>query len=1017
VSIWEQLHNPPNRYRSVPLWSWNDRLDSAELERQIEEMHKAGIGGFFMHARGGLQTPYMSEEWMEAIRICTEKALSLGMSPWLYDENGWPSGFADGKVPAKGLAWQQKRLAYEEAPFQAGAERTIAYYARTEQGYSLLAGIEESDATRAALRIYYEVNPYYTDTLSPAAVRAFLDTIHEEYWRRFGPDYGDVLRGIFTDEPQFARGELPWSFELEQAFISRCGYSLKEALPGLFLQIEGCRKARYDYWACVTSMFVTAYAKQIYEWCGERGWSSVGHVVDEQALMNQVTSVGDPMAFYEYLQIPGCDWLGRFISEEPIVPKQVGSAARQLGRKQTITESFGCSGWNASFEDLRRIGEWQYVHGINLMCQHLQGYSLRGNRKRDYPPSLFYQQPWWEDYSAFNDYFARLSMLLAEGTRLAEVLLLHPVRSAWVEQCGTDSAAVRPYHEAFARLSRWLCQSLIEHDYGSESIIEGHGRVDGGRFIIGEAAYRAVIVPPAVTLDRATVELLKQFAAQGGRLVAFAPYPQLINGAEADGELERLFGSAVKPEWNVDALVGALEGAAAPFIRIRDGKSGVVLAADTLNVQTLELDGALLYYLVNSGQEHYPEVHIELAREGAVSLIDLAAGGTITPVPCEPAGTGVRVKLPLYPYGSYMLRLEPHAVVESAGNPVEREHDWRRIMLDGPWKITHADHNSLTLDTCRLRVEDGEWSDWQPLILIQEQLLGYGRPVHIELEFSFHVEFDADAARDMYIVLERPEETGIELNGRSVQAISCGWWRDISFHKIDIGGMIVPGANTVRLKSYFYHSPETYRAIENAKLFEAEGNKLTLDTELESIYIVGAFGVKSRSSYYPAERGAVWSEGPFVLTERPEFVENGDLVGQGFPFFAGKLRLQQTVALAGGDWTQARWSFGAHPDYVACHLRINGEEAGAFFWEPYEADIAAWLREGDNVIELELANSCRNLLGPHHHIKGEVHKVGPDSFKDKPGWTDKDVDKNTCIYVDRYSFVRFGLQGAPCIEY
>lgn len=81
-------------------------------------------------------------------------------------------------------------------------------------------------------------------------------------------------------------------------------------------------------------MFTEAYAKQIGAWCRDKGWVSTGHVVDEQTLMSQATSVGDPLLFYEYLQIPGCDWLGRFVSEEPIVPKQVSSVVRQLGKKQ-----------------------------------------------------------------------------------------------------------------------------------------------------------------------------------------------------------------------------------------------------------------------------------------------------------------------------------------------------------------------------------------------------------------------------------------------------------------------------------------------------------------------------------------------------------------------------------------------------------------------------------------------------------------------------------------------------------
>ena len=61
-------------------------------------MKDNGIGGFFMHARGGLKTQYMSEEWMYCIDACCDEAEKLGMNAWGYDENGWPSGFAGGKL-------------------------------------------------------------------------------------------------------------------------------------------------------------------------------------------------------------------------------------------------------------------------------------------------------------------------------------------------------------------------------------------------------------------------------------------------------------------------------------------------------------------------------------------------------------------------------------------------------------------------------------------------------------------------------------------------------------------------------------------------------------------------------------------------------------------------------------------------------------------------------------------------------------------------------------------------------
>jgi hypothetical protein len=1014
MTIWDQLHNPPIQYRSVPLWSWNDKLETEELERQIEEMHIAGIGGFFMHARGGLLTPYMGEEWMSAVRICIEKSKELGMTPWLYDENGWPSGFADGKVPAMGVAYQQKRLAYEQAPFQNHADRTIAFYAKSELGYRLLTAADESSAD---LRFFYEVNPYYIDTLSMETVRAFIETTYEAYWERFGGEFGDDLKGVFTDEPQFARGQLPWSFDLEQVFESRYGYDLKEALPALFMNVEGCSKARYDYWECVTTMFTQSYAKQIGDWCNSKGWSATGHVVDEQVLMHQVTSVGDPMAFYEYLQIPGCDWLGRFISEEPIVPKQVGSVAHQLGKKQTITESFGCSGWNVSFEDLKRIGEWQFVHGINLMCQHLQGYSLRGLRKRDYPPSLFYQQPWWEDYKGFNDYFARLSMLLSEGTRQTEVLLLHPIRSAWVHQSGEDSSGIEPYHKAFTQLSRWMCQTFVEHDYGSESIIERHGNVSNGNFIIGEAAYRVVIIPPSVTLNRVTVDLLKEFVLQGGFLVAFAPFPMLING-QLVKELDQLIESALRPEWNSSALLNALSSIVSPSIRMLD-HAGEAITEDTMNVQTLALDGAIMYYIVNSGKERYESIQVELFRKGRASLIELETGG-VTPIEQEDTDCGVRIPLTIHPGQSYVVKIVPEEAAQNEEmvdiNKTTSRQSESKIMLDHIWKISNIEANSLTLDTCRLRVEDGEWSGPLPVVFIQELLLAFGRPVRIELEFEFQVAFDVDLSRELYVVLEKPEGIDIELNGQPIESISSGWWRDISFQKVDISGMIVPGANRIRLQSYFYNSSQTYAAIEHARLFESEGNKLTFETEIENIYITGSFGVESSSPYLNGERQAVHTMGPFVLTELPFSVHTGDLVSQGFPFYSGKIRMQQKVYIDRNDWVEAKWSFSSPPDTIVSRLFINGQEVRTFLWEPYEADITPILRQGDNLIEVEMANSCRNLLGPHHHIKGELYKVGPDSFKDKPGWTDKDIDKDTNIYTDRYTFVRFGLHDSPYIE-
>ena len=82
-----------------PFWSWNDKLNIEELCKQMDQMKAHGIDGFFMHARGGLETEYMSDEWMNCIKACIEHADETDMQAWAYDENGWPSGFANGIVP------------------------------------------------------------------------------------------------------------------------------------------------------------------------------------------------------------------------------------------------------------------------------------------------------------------------------------------------------------------------------------------------------------------------------------------------------------------------------------------------------------------------------------------------------------------------------------------------------------------------------------------------------------------------------------------------------------------------------------------------------------------------------------------------------------------------------------------------------------------------------------------------------------------------------------------------------
>ena len=154
------FRNIENKYRALPFWSWNDKLNLNETLRQIGIMDEAGLGGFFMHARGGLQTEYMGEEWFENVRAPCDEAARRGMYAWAYDEKGWPSGFGGGLVSGRGVRYQEKFLRYEPATEEnIRNERTIL--------------------VKDGRRYFWDVNRYYVDVMDKEVIRTFIEDIYE----------------------------------------------------------------------------------------------------------------------------------------------------------------------------------------------------------------------------------------------------------------------------------------------------------------------------------------------------------------------------------------------------------------------------------------------------------------------------------------------------------------------------------------------------------------------------------------------------------------------------------------------------------------------------------------------------------------------------------------------------------------------------------------------------------------------------------------------------------------------
>ena len=1018
----QKLTRHGQEFRGIPFWSWNDALRPDELSRQINEMAKAGLGGHFMHARTGLVTPYMSTDWMQAIKTSVEASKRAGIKAWLYDEENWPSGCGGGAVPALGEEYVCKRLRWQTiAPAEFKPQkRTIATFL-IKPGSAKAPEVSPVDSALAArkaaagqqiLHFFYEPfgfswatwpKPEYADLLNPTAMKAFIRHTHDAYAKAVGREFGKTVPGIFTDEPTF--WDVPWPIELPRFFKKLKGYDLVPSLPLLALEIGDYRAFRYDFWHALLSLFIESYTRPVSQWCRKHKIAYTGHYHQEDNLAIQTRYIGAAMPHYEYMDIPGIDHLCRRITD-PLLCKQVSSVAHQFGGRRVLSEMFGCAGWNVSFEELKWIAEWQFAQGIDLICEHLSLYSLRGCRKRDFPPSLHYQQPWWDDYKHLNDYFARLTFLLTRGKHVADVLVLHTIESAWAAYSPDSTHAQDELNRKLVDLTRALLGIHYDFDFGDETILAKHGRSLDGTLGIKNCKYRVVVLPPCVTLRGTTVQLLERFLARGGTVLLIGAPPDRMDGRPSAKPAEVLAGAvAVKP--NASDLKAALEEVIPPRIEVLDPDG---FDAAEVYVQQRDAGAEQIYFLANTSRENALTATVRLPGSGRLERWDPETGEA-APVRTIRRGKNTETTLEFASMGSHVLvmnrRKKPAAVRTPKARVIEK------IALGGAWSIERSDPNALTLDYCSYRIGGGEWSAPTPVLNVQDNLCHILGAEVCEFRYTFTADFAAKRPPSLHLAIEEPAAYEISMNGLPVPTADLGWWRDISFRRLDVTHLLKPqDVNTIVLRRLVRGEAERKRLIALPETPPAERNRLRYGAEIESLYLLGEFLVRSRSPFEPLPRRAVQTAGPFYLTDPWGQTTTGNLVEQGLPFYAGSVRLTQAVTVSEKALRAARNATITMPvpDAITALVFVNGKPSVLRAWQPYEFPVGELLVPGRNEITIRLTGSCRNLLGPHHHVNGELYGVSPSDFRGVKSWIPGSAHP-AGTWTDRYCLVQFGLTG------
>lgn len=969
-SLAKAFNMPSKAFRPAPLWVWNGKVEKNVIDSMLNDYKGAGFGGVIIHPRPGLVTEYLSDEWYELFHYAKNKGKTLDLNTWIYDENSYPTGFAGGLVA------ESMPEAYNQGQMLQMAR--LDSIPQNLDSILLILRVENkkmSDVTDRYKQYKGQVGTYivfkkrnyqksnrgtvagpigvsYVDLLAKGVTEKFIDVTFKGYEKVSGEDFGQSVVGVFSDEPTIineGQNCIRWTPDLFEKFRETWGYDLEINLPSLFEEVGEWKKVRHNYYQVLLQLFIDRWSKPMSRymedhqliWTGhywEHGWPSPHHGPDN-------------MAMYAWMQMPGIDMLfNQFNEEKPVqfgnirAVKELVSVANQLNKSRTLSETYGGSGWELTFKDMKRLADWEYVLGVNFLNQHLSFMTINGARKYDYPPSFSYHEPWWPYYKSLNDYYARLSLALSSGEQKNDILVLEPTTSAWMYYF--NGKVPKRFYEIGAKFNDFVTaleRNHTEYDLGSENIIKDHGAANNGKFIVGKRAYTTVVIPPGMeNLDGKTFDLLRRFMEQGGKVV-LAEQPQFIDGTE-DPRLS-LFHRTSK---NIQ-MVSDFKQIESLFLSddfLISGNGG------KLYHHRRQLSNGQVIFLTNASMTEKTVGKIKV--DGVNALLLDPFTGEIVDYP-EKNGMGkLHLDIEIEPAGSKLFFIVNKDMVKFAQYAPST---YLREIKTSNMQIKRPKNNTLMIDFCDLiiRKPDSIYKELHVGIASNKAFKHYGfdegmggNPWNNRTQFRdkivardtfstgtgytaiYHFDIDKEVNTSTFkAVLEQPNLwTMVTVNGKELRPLKDQWWLDRSFGVFDISSQLKPGTNSIAVSI----SP------------------MSIFAEIEPIYIVGDFNLAS------IEKG-------FKIT-KPKPLQKGTWNTQGLPMYGGGMKYCKQFDFK-EEMAKVYVQLGKWNGTVAA-VRVNGTHAGIIFTEPNNLNITSFIKKGENEVEVEIIGSLKNLLGPHH---------------------------------------------------
>ena len=189
-------------------------------------------------------------------------------------------------------------------------------------------------------------------------------------------------------------------------------------------------------------------------------------------------------------------------------------------------------------------------------------------------------------------------------------------------------------------------------------------------------------------------------------------------------------------------------------------------------------------------------------------------------------------------------------------------------------------------------------------------------------------------------------------------------------------------------------------SLKKAHIFESEKNKLSYDTEIEAIYLLGDFSVRTDGKWEKLENNAVRYTGDFKLENQKDRLYPKNIEQQGYPFFAGEITVETEIDIKGRNPVLSLDMKGINA------IRVKIGDIEKVMLADSRLPLSGFGVNGKTKAEITIINNLRNMLGPHHLKEGECYSVVPGCFfKEACIWANNPENK----WDNNYCFVQMSV--------